>query len=120
MARVAPRVHTDPERIARIETVALQLPQDLQVEVTLDDGTRITGVVDATPSIQVFFDPDGREGLNALLRLDAFLDDGRPHPDGIHDVWLDTIVEVARVPNPSPPEPSKRTAPADPNAPVVR
>jgi hypothetical protein len=118
MSRVAPRVHTQTAQIARMEALALQLPQDVQVEVALDDGTRIRGLISATPSVQVFYDPEGREGLNALLRLDAFLDDGRPHPDGVHDLWLDTIAEVMRVPNPSPPEPSTR--PPDPNAPAAR
>jgi hypothetical protein len=67
----------------------------------------------------VFFDPDGREGMNATLRLEAFLDDGRPHPTTLFNIWLDEIDAVTRLPNPSPPEPSLRSRPPDPNAPVV-
>ena len=119
MARVAPRVYVQSADIARLEGLVEQLPQSRRVALRLDDGARLQGIVEMRPSVQVFFDPDGREGINALLRLEAFLDDGRPHPGGIHDIWLDEIREVTRLPNPSPPEPSNRTDPPDPNAPHV-
>jgi hypothetical protein len=118
MTRVAPQVHVDPARIDRLEQLALQLPQDGQVQVLLDDGRELRGIVSATPSMQVFFDSQGREGLNAVLQIEAFLDDGRPHQGGVHRIWLDEVRTVTRVPNPSPPEPSSRYAPADPNAPT--
>jgi hypothetical protein len=117
MARVAPRVHTDQATIARLEAIGRELIESRHVRVRLIDDNVIDGIVEMTPSIQVFFDPDGREGMNAVLRLEAFLDDGRPHAGGIHDVWLDEIEQVTRLPNPSPPEPSRRS-PADPNAPA--
>jgi hypothetical protein len=119
MARVAPRVYVDDADIARLEAVALRLPQDARVQVTLEDGDRMTGMVSATPTVQAFFDPNGREGMNALVRLEAFLDDGRPHPGGIHDLWLDAIRDVTRVANPSPPEPPVAGASRNPNAPTV-
>ena len=53
-----------------------------------------------------------------IARLEAFLDDHRPHAGGLHDLWLDEIRAVTRLPNPSPPEPSRRTHPPDPNAPT--
>lgn len=118
MARVAPRVYVDADAIARLEAVAAQLSQDAQVQVSLEDGRALIGMVSAMPTVQMFFDPRGREGMNALVRLEAFLDDHRPHPGGIHDLWLDDIRAVTRLPNPSPPEPSQRTHPADPNAPT--
>ena len=119
MTRVAPRVHVAADAIARLEATCLQLPESGRVRVQLDDGTRIDGVIEAAPGIQVYFDPDGREGMQALVRLEAFLDDGRPHPGGIRNIWVDEIEAVTRLPNPSPPEPSTRTAPPDPNAPTI-
>jgi hypothetical protein len=145
MARVAPRVYVAAADIARLEAIALQLPQDERVRVAMEDGRQLAGMVSATPTLQAFFDPRGREGMNALVRLDACFDDAgfddagfddaglgdtglddprredaRAHPDGIHDLWLDEISAIARLPNPSPPERSTRVHPADPNAPTPR
>src|SRR5690606_17660794 len=58
MSRDAPRVYADPVAIARLEKVAVQLPQDARVEVELDDGSRLRGMVSMTPTVQSFFDPD--------------------------------------------------------------
>ncbi len=118
MGRSAPRVHTQAGDIAAIERIALQLPQDRPVRLRLDDGSELQGIVAATPSMQAFFDPAGHEGMNALVRIEAFLDDGRAHPGGSHDVWLDRIDTVTPLPDPSPPETSSRTSPPDPNAPT--
>ena len=130
MARVAPRVYLAAGDIARLEAIATQLPQDARVRVSLEDGRQLAGMVSATPTVQAFFDPRGVEGMNALLRLDACFDEAgfddvpadeaRPHPAGIHDVWLDEIGAVAQLPNPSPAETSTRHDPPDPNAPTPR
>ena len=135
MARVAPRVYLAAADIARLESIATRLPQDARVRVALEDGRQLAGMVSATPTVQAFFDPGGVEGMNALLRLDACFDDAgfdaaglddehanapRPHPAGIHDVWLDEISAVVRLPNPSPAETSARHDPPDPNAPTPR
>ena len=118
MGRVAPRVYVGAADIARLEAVATQLPQDARVQVAMEDGRHVSGMVSATPTVQAFYDPEGREGMNALVRLEAFLDDHRPHAGGLHDLWLDEIRAVTRLPNPSPPEASRRTHPPDPNAPT--
>ena len=118
MTRVAPRVHIANAEIAQLEALALRLPQDQRVQVRLDDGRELTGMVSQTPTIQTFYDPDGQEGLNAIVRIEAFLDDGRPHEGGEHYIWLDHIEDVMPLPNTSPPEPSARFAPPDPNAPT--
>jgi hypothetical protein len=117
MSRDAPRVHDDAMVISRLEQLALQLPQDARVEVQLDDGTALRGMVSMTPTVQAFYDAAGREGLNAVARIESFLDDGRAHEGGDHYLWLDRVRNVRRLPNPSPPEPSMRTHPRDVNAP---
>ena len=118
MTRVAPRVHTRQEEIALLEAIALKLPQDERVHLRLADGREFTGTVTQMPTVQSFFDPQGREGTNAILHLDTALDDGRAHDGGRYYIWLDDIEGVTRVPDPSPPEPSDRIAPPDPNAPT--
>ena len=115
MTRIAPRVHTRQSDIARLEALALQLPESDKVRVRLLDASTLDGIVQACPVAQMFFDPQGREGTNALLRLEL-----TPPASGagICDIWLDDIDTVTRMPNPSPPEASTRM-PADPNAPVA-
>jgi hypothetical protein len=110
-------VHVQAAAIERLEAIGAQLHENERVRVELEDGRVVEGIVELTPSLLVFFDPDGREGMNATVRLQPWLDDGRPHPDARLNIWLDEIGAVTRLPNPSPPEPSSRVPP-DPNAPV--
>lgn len=117
MSRSAPRVHTEPVAIARLQQVAMQLPQDARVHIELEDGSRLRGMVSMTPAVQVFFDPDGREGHNGVARIECEADSGVPSGD-IRDLWLDTIIDVEPLPNPTPPEASTRIPP-DPNAPAT-
>ena len=114
MSRDAPRVHLDPVAIARLEQVAVQLPQDARVEVELDDGSRLRGMVSMTPTVQAFFDPDGNEGLNGVARIECE-SAGAATGDSQY-LWLDRIGNVERLPNPTPPQASTRVPP-DPNAP---
>jgi hypothetical protein len=118
MSRDAPRVHVAAAVIARLQAIALQLPQDAQVRVRLVDGGELRGMVSARPTVQAFYDADGREGMNAVVRIECFLDDGRAHGGGDHYLWLDRIDAVERLSNPSPPESSTRIHPVDPNAPT--
>jgi hypothetical protein len=116
MSRDAPRVYADPVAIARLEKVAVQLPQDARVEVELDDGSRLRGMVSMTPTVQSFFDPDGNEGLNGVARIECEADGAATGQSQY--LWLDTIGNVEQLPNPTPPERSTRVPP-DPNAPAT-
>lgn len=113
MSREAPRVYVDPVAIARLEALAATLPQDSRVELRLDDGSALRGIVTMTPAMQSFFDADGCEGVNAFAKVEC--DDG-----GNAILWIDRIVRVERLPNPTPPEPSTRRHPPDPNGPHPR
>ncbi|MCF7222269.1 DUF3247 family protein [Marilutibacter chinensis] len=95
MGRIAERIHTDQAEIARLEALIALLPNDAHVELTLDDGGVISGTVAARPTVQVFEDPHGNEGLNALVRIEdiAFDPAGTAVP---RDVWIDRIVKVVR------------------------
>ena len=118
MTRVASRVYLEAADIARLETIAGQLPQDQRVQVTLNDGSKVLGIVSATPTLQAFFDPEGREGLHALVRIETQGNDQTENQaDGSRYLWLDQIAEITRLPNQSPPQ-SSRAWPPDPNAPT--
>ncbi|PCR31580.1 hypothetical protein CQA89_32930, partial [Klebsiella pneumoniae] len=40
------------------------------VEIELEDGAHLVGIVGARPSLQQFFDIEGREGTNGTVRLE--------------------------------------------------
>ncbi|WP_024890754.1 DUF3247 family protein [Luteimonas huabeiensis] len=92
MGQLAPRVHTDPDEIARLEALVAALHDEAVVEIELDDGGRVTGVVAVRPTVQTFRDPEGREGSNGVVRIDDALAPARAHM-----LWLDAIRRVRRL-----------------------
>jgi uncharacterized protein DUF3247 len=92
MTRRAENVYTEQQDIARIEAWVDQLADEAQVAITLTDGTQVEGYVAVRPTIQVFHDGSGREGMNALVRIDDLAD-----PAHIHFLWLDRIVDIQRM-----------------------
>ena len=89
MTKIAERVHTDQGEIALIESRIVELNDASVVELSLCDGRKLKGVVTVRPSVQTFRDADGREGVNALLRLDDLHEPGKTHY-----VWLDQIADI--------------------------
>ena len=89
MSRIAPRIHTDPAQIARLESLLPQLEGETQVELTLQDGRRLLGTVAVRPTVQQFRNEAGDEGTNGQLRLDDY-----DAPVQQHYVWLDEIASV--------------------------
>lgn len=78
--------------IQQMALLVRMLDDEEQVRLTLDDGRLLEDVVAVRPSIQLFRDADGQEGSNALLRLDPLAGYAAPHY-----LWLDRVVEVARL-----------------------
>ena len=93
MTRNANRVHTESAEIARLESLIAALPNGARVELQLEDGARLRGTVAARPVLQLFFDDGGREGSNAVLRIEPL---GSDPFDGSQprDVWLDSILAI--------------------------
>jgi Protein of unknown function (DUF3247) len=89
MGREAENVYTDQHDIALLEARAGQLPDEARVDIVLVDGSRVTGTVAARPTLQTFFDEDGREGVNGVVRIDDHDEPGRAHY-----LWLDRILEI--------------------------
>ena len=91
MTRFAEHVYTEQSDIARIESWAEQLEDEAMVEIRLAGGERVEGFVTARPTIQVFRDGEGREGMNAVVRIDDLAD-----PEHAHYLWLDRIIDIRR------------------------
>jgi len=97
MSRIAPRIHTDPAQIARLEALLPQLEGETQVELILHDGRRQLGTVAERPTVQQYRNVAGDEGSNGQLRLDDY-DPPVPQPHG----WLDEIASINRLPPKAP------------------
>src|SRR5690606_15827912 len=108
-SRTAPRVHADPAVIARMEALCDTLEQDARIALRTDGGEWVRGVVSPQPTVQSFFDADGNEGINGVVKVET--DDG-----GARYLWLDEVAFVEHLPNPSPPEAPDGHRPRDPNA----
>lgn len=92
MTRAAEHVYTDQRDIARLEGWMKQLDDEAMVEIRLQDGRCVRGVVIARPTVQMFFDAQGREGMNGVVRIDDVAD-----PELSHFLWLDQITAVERI-----------------------
>src|SRR3546814_18088829 len=84
MTQFAEHVYTAQHDIARIESWAEQLEDEARVEILLADGARVEGFVTARPTIPVFRDRKGREGMNAMVRIDA-----QANPEHTRSLGLD-------------------------------
>jgi hypothetical protein len=93
MSRIAPRIHTDPADIAALEALLPQLKGQTQVEITLNDGSRVLGTVAVQPTVQQYRDAEENEGSNGQLRLDDL-----DSPVQQHVLWLDQISAVRELP----------------------
>lgn len=91
------RVYRDEADVARLRQLIERLPADAHVRLKFDDGSLLTGIVGERPVLQLFFGPDGREGANAVLRLER---DAPGKPDA-RDFLIDRIVDVDLLPEAS-------------------
>lgn len=91
--RIAEHVYTSQVDIDRIQALILELHNDAHVALRFDDGTELRGIVAFRPTIQQFFDRQGREGANATVRLEQPALEA-PEKAGWIDVFLDRVVEV--------------------------
>lgn len=89
MSRQAERVYTDPQDIQRFDALVEALPNGGRVRLHLADGQTCEGVVCARPTVQMFYDGAGNEGINGVVELEHLnLSDWRRR------VWFDQIASV--------------------------
>lgn len=85
----AARVYVERRDTEHLKSLIGALPAHGHVRLLLRDGSSCVGVVSTRPNVQVFRDPQGLEGINAVLSLE------RPDvPRGKQRVWLDQIARV--------------------------
>lgn len=102
--RIAPQVYTRSSDIERLRLQVADLDNGAHVELELDDGRHLTGIVAARPTLLTFFDPAGKEGTNASVRLENPALEAPDATPGPFDVWLDRVVRIRRLdPRPAPP-----------------
>lgn len=89
MSHLPQRIHTSQADLDAIEGRIRQLHDEAIVRVTLANGDRFEGVVAVRPIVETFRDVDGKEGHNALLRLDDRTGDQSPHY-----LWVGEIVAI--------------------------
>lgn len=89
MGKTTARVHVDPEAIARLTELVMQLPGNAKVTIEHGDGEVASGIVCVRPTLQSFRDELGREGINGVLRLED-----ASAPGGERRIWLDRIHSV--------------------------
>lgn len=89
MGKIADRIYTDQGDIARLEARTTHLPAEAIVELTMDDGRKLKGLVTVQPTVQTFRNAEGQEGANSLLRLDDL-----QHPGQSHYLWLDQVRDI--------------------------
>lgn len=94
MAQHAERVHTRQQDIERLSSLCDALGEEEHVTVTLANGAKVSGVVLVKPNLQTFVDPNGREGVNAVLKLDNIGGMGVTRY-----FWLDDVRNVVHRPS---------------------
>ncbi|HSX63857.1 MAG TPA: DUF3247 family protein [Pseudoxanthomonas sp.] len=87
--QIPDRVFTQPGDVALLEANIAALPDEAIVQLTMEDGSAVRGVVAVRPSAQIFRTDDGQEGINAVLRLDDL-----DHPEHPHYLWLDQVRDI--------------------------
>lgn len=92
MGQHAPNVIVESSVIKRFVDLICHLPGNARVAVTCRDNKRYSGIVCIRPSMQAFRDKSGKEGMNAVLRLED-----ASAPGGEHRIWLDQIERVERL-----------------------
>lgn len=95
--RNANRVYTSAADIDGLRAKVAALPNGAHVELELEDGERLVGIVAGRPMLQQFFDFEGHEGTNATVRVERPALDHPTHTPAPRDVWLDRIVTVRRL-----------------------
>lgn len=91
MTQLADRVHRDAREIERLTALVADLPDAGLADLQLIDGSWRAAVVTTRPSLQTFLDPDGREGINAVVRIDD------PATGRSDYLWIDEIARIRPV-----------------------
>lgn len=92
MGQIAEKVFVERADVERLEHLVEELAVNASVRVATRQYRVVEGLVTVTPTIQVFRDNEGIEGMNGIVKLV-----NTEHPDRVEVVWLGDIREVAHL-----------------------
>jgi hypothetical protein len=92
MGQLAERVYVGTEDVKRLEKLVDELAVNARVLLKLSSGATTEGVVAVTPTVQVFRDPQGQEGINGVVKL---IDPQKPDWDVL--IWLGDIADLTHL-----------------------
>lgn len=92
MGRIAEKVFVEPADIERLECILSDLAVNSCVRVTTRAGDVVEGLVMVTPTVQVFRDKQGLEGINGVVKLEIM-----EHPGKVEAVWLGDIEQIVHL-----------------------
>ncbi|MEG3192446.1 DUF3247 family protein [Lysobacter sp. D1-1-M9] len=96
MTQDAERILTEPAEIDRLKALIAALPNGARVELQFEDGRRLRAIVSVRPTLQVFRDAAGGEGVNSLVRVEEPALEA-PESAAVHDIWLDQVRHVIQL-----------------------
>ena len=89
MGQIADRVYIRPEDIQRLEKWVEELAVNARVSIQLRNHGTVEGIVAVTPTVQIFRDPEGQEGVNGVVKLIDTIES-----DWSALVWLGDIEQI--------------------------
>jgi hypothetical protein len=89
MGQLADRVYVQRKDVQHLEHLVDELAVNARVNLHLFNGQTMEGIVAVTPTVQVFRDAEGQEGINGVVKL---VNPNRPKWDGL--VWLGDIEDL--------------------------
>lgn len=93
MPHIVPHAYTTPDEVEWVQRQIAVLPANAHVALHMRDGRRIEGVMMDRAQLQDVVDRDGREGIDALLRLNVPSADPFAGGTGL-TLWLHEVREV--------------------------
>ncbi|OOG41379.1 DUF3247 family protein [Rhodanobacter sp. C05] len=92
MGQIAEKVFVERADIEYLEHLVGELAVNACVRVTTRRGHVVEGLVTVTPTVQIFRDNEGAEGINGIVKLE-----NAEHPERDELVWLGDIREIVHL-----------------------
>jgi len=92
MGQIAEKIFTERADIEQLERLMGELAVNARIRVTTWQGHVVEGLVAVTPTVQVFRDREGVEGINSIVKLE-----NAEHPEMDEAVWLGDVREIVHL-----------------------
>ena len=92
MGQIAEKIFIERSDIEYLEQLVIELAVNAYVRITTRQGRVVEGLVTVTPTIQVFRNNEGAEGINGVVKLER-----SQHSERDEIVWLGDILEIVHL-----------------------